>query len=145
MLYMLIMLLIFRRRKSSTLLGQPSKYNNKRIEDTEAQQLIHQLENILKQEELYKNPDLKLPELAARLNILPHTLSQLLNDNIGIRFQSFINKYRIAEAKKRLASDHHLTLEAIGYECGFNSKSTFYTAFKKTTGTTPARFRESIK
>lgn len=118
------------------------KYGNKRINETEADQLIKQLNELMNKEELFIDPDLKLPYLAQRLNILPHTLSQLLNENLNKNFTSFINEYRIEFAKKMIQTEAHLKLEAIGYDCGFNSKSTFYSTFKKLTGTTPASFKE---
>jgi AraC-like DNA-binding protein len=94
---------------------------------------------------LYKDPNLKLNDLARGINISSHLLSQLLNDNLGKSFNTYINEYRIREACKLIEINHHLTFEAIGYEVGFNSKSTFYTAFKKIKDTTPALFKESIE
>ena len=57
-------------------------------------------------------------------------------------FTIFVNEYRINQAKELIVTDKHLKLESIGYACGFNSKSTFYSAFKKITGMTPAQFKE---
>ena len=94
---------------------------------------------------LYKDPDLKLPDVASQLNILPHRLSQFLNDNLGKSFTIYLNEHRIEFAKGLIASSPHLKLESIGYECGFNSKSTFYSTFKKLTGTTPAKFKEDLE
>ena len=91
---------------------------------------------------LFKDPNLKLPQVADQLNLLPHTLSQVINDNLNKNFAGFINEYRIEFAKEKIALDSHLKLESIGYECGFNSKSTFYATFKNITGKTPAQFKE---
>lgn len=49
-------------------------------------------------EELYKNPNLKLSDVASRMNISAHQLSQLLNDNLGKSFSTYINEYRIDDA-----------------------------------------------
>ncbi|GMN10664.1 hypothetical protein MTsPCn9_23610 [Croceitalea sp. MTPC9] len=94
--------------------------------------------------ELYKNPDLKLSDVAKEINISPHFLSQFLNDNLGKGFSLFLNEYRIEAAEKMLWSNQHLTLEAIGQECGFKSNSTFYSAFKKIKGLTPAKFKRQL-
>jgi len=51
-----------------------------------------------------------------------------------------VNLFRIEAAKKLLQANSKLTIEAIGQECGFKSKSSFYSAFKKRTGTTPSKF-----
>lgn len=116
----------------------------KQIPDTEAQARITQLEKVLLETELYKNPNLKLNDLAQKINISAHQLSQLLNDNLGKNFSAYINEYRINAACQLIATHPHLTLEAIGYEVGYNSKSTFYTAFKKVKDTTPAFYKESL-
>ena len=102
------------------------------------------MNDLLEKEKIYTDADLKLSDVASRMNILPHTLSQLLNDNLGKSFTSLINEYRVQEAKNLIQSNTHLKLESVGYDCGFNSKSTFYSAFKKIAGTTPAKYKESI-
>ncbi len=76
-------------------------------------------------EELYKNPNLKLGDLASRMNMSAHQLSQLLNDNLGKSFSTYINEYRIDEACEKIENGSYFKIEEIGYEVGFNSKSTF--------------------
>jgi AraC-type DNA-binding domain-containing proteins len=93
---------------------------------------------------LYKDPNLKLNDLAQHINISMHQLSQLLNDNLGKSFSTYINEYRIAEACKLITTNERLTFEAIGYEVGYNSKSTFYAAFRKIKDMTPALYKESV-
>lgn len=142
MLYLLVMLLIFNKKKDAILFKSPIKYADKKIVKSDADPLLSQLQQLMIQEELYKNTQLKLPDVAQRLNILPHRLSQLLNDNVGKNFSAFINEYRIQAAKKLILTDDILSIEGIGYECGFSSNSNFYAVFKKHTGTTPARFKK---
>ncbi len=77
------------------------------------------------EKEMFKNPGLTLSELAKAINISSHQLSQVLNDNLGKNFTSYINEYRINRACLMIAANHPFSLEAIGYEVGFNSKSTF--------------------
>ena len=91
-------------------------------------------------QKLYKNPNLTLPVFAKKLNIRPQLLSQLLNNNLHKSFTLFINEYRIEEAKKLLKANSNLKIEVIAEKCGFNSNSTFYTVFKKITGSTPAKY-----
>lgn len=88
------------------------------------------------------NPELSLRSLASELDIHPNQLSWLLNDGFGKNFNEFINHYRV-EAFKKMAVDPenaHLTILAIAYDCGFNSKTVFNTYFKKETGMTPKQF-----
>jgi AraC-like DNA-binding protein len=145
-LYLNIPLFINRKKSNSLFLvdQDEKRYVNKKILDEHAQPLTDKLEKIITEEELYKNPDLKLSDLAKKINISAHQLSQLLNDNLGKSFTAYINEYRIEEACRLMVIDHGIKLEAIGYEVGFNSKSTFYTAFKKHKNTTPKGYKEQL-
>ncbi|UPK69048.1 helix-turn-helix domain-containing protein [Chitinophaga filiformis] len=120
-----------------------NKPEKKKIADNDARAWAEKLGQAIMDKALYKDPNLKLSDLARAINIPAHQLSQLLNDNLGKSFSTYINEYRINEACKLIATKEHLTFEAIGYEVGYNSKSTFYTAFKKVTDTTPALFKEN--
>lgn len=142
--YLLALFLFFNKKNKSVIFNGERKYAAKKIEETEAKKLIEQLTHLINKDEIYKDPNLKLPDVAAQLNILPHKLSQLLNDNIGKSFTVFINEFRVARAKELIQTNERIKLEAVGYDCGFNSKSTFYSAFKKIAGTTPAKFKESF-
>ncbi len=143
--YLLILLMIFTRKKDPDFMSRQAKYGNKKIEPEEADELHQRLDQLMKEGSIFKDPNLKLPDVAKKLNILPHKLSQLINDNLGKNFTIFINEYRVEAAKELIAANDLIKLESIGYECGFNSKSTFYTAFKKIEGTTPAKFKEELE
>ena len=103
--------------------------------------LLQQVEQTMQEHQLFKKPALKLKELASVTGIQAHTLSQVLNEVYPYGFATYVNEKRIEEAKKLMLSDSHFTLEGIGYESGFNSKSSFYTVFKKMTGFTPAEYK----
>ncbi len=141
--YLMILFLFFNRKKSKIIFNPTEKYADKKFESSEAEALIEVLRNVMSEESLYKNPNLKSSDVAKKIQLTTHQFSQLLNDNLGKNFASFVNEYRIEEAKKKLLSNSSFTLEAIAYECGFNSKSTFYTAFKKIVGITPSQFKSS--
>jgi len=143
-LYLVILLWVFKKRDDQFFFEENIKYDNKKIKADEAALMESNLDTIIKEKELFKNPDLRLNDVASQLHILPHYLSQFLNDNLGKSFSLFINEYRIEEAKRLLIKERNYTTEAIGYECGFNSKSTFFTTFKKLTGSTPANYRKNI-
>lgn len=120
------------------------KYANKKIDHVEAETLLQKLDQLMLAKSLYKNPQLKLNEVANELSIPKHQLSQLLNDNLGKPFRTFINEYRIKAACQMLGTNHQLSLEGIGYEVGFRSKSTFFTTFKKIQEVTPAQYQQKI-
>lgn len=145
-LYLNIFLFASKRKTSNPLLGGTDleRYANKKIAEEQASVLTNKLQRIITEEQLYKNPDLKLNDLAKKINISGHQLSQLLNDNLGKSFSAYINEYRINEACQMIANNSVIKLEAIGYEVGFNSKSTFYAAFKKYKNTTPTLYKEQL-
>lgn len=125
--------------------GTQEKYANKKINAVEADALLAKLDQLMLTKSIYKNSQLKLNEVATELEIPKHQLSQLLNDNLGKSFKTFINEYRINAACQILGTDHQLSLEGIGYEVGFRSKSTFFTTFKKLKQITPAQYQQTIK
>lgn len=136
--YLLIYLFI--KSKSS-----PAKapYQDKKIPSDEAAHTIQALQNLMKEKQLYTNPDITLADVAHHLTIKPHKLSQLLNDNLNQSFLTFINSQRIDLAKSYLKAEKHMKMDDLAYACGFNAQSTFYAAFKKSTGTTPAQYRKN--
>ena len=143
-LYVLFLLLFFRKNKKSISKPNKEKYADKKIETTDAKIHLEKLHTLMKEEKLFKNANLKSSDVAKRIQLTTHQFSQLLNDNLGKSFPVFINEYKISEAKVMIKESRNLTLEAIGFECGFNSKSTFYTTFKKIEGNTPAKYREQL-
>lgn len=114
------------------------KYSSKENDD-----MLQKLKYHLKNEKPYLNPDLTLNELAAQLQISSRQLSTLINSELGKSFFDLINSYRIEEAKNILqeSKDSKLTVLEVMYQVGFNSKSSFNTAFKKYTGKTPSSFK----
>jgi len=100
---------------------------------------------IMEGKKSYKNPELTLTDLADLTQISTKKLSHIINQKASVNFNTFINKYRIEEAKEMLVNPkfNHLNVVGIGHEVGFNSKATFYNVFKKMTDTTPAKFKKS--
>ncbi|WP_394802488.1 helix-turn-helix domain-containing protein [Aquimarina acroporae] len=92
----------------------------------------------------YLSPDINLLSLANRFEISKGYLSQLINNHTNTNFNDYINTLRIEASKKMLldTSYNNYTIESIGLECGFKSKSNFYNAFKKFTGSTPNQFKK---
>lgn len=102
--------------------------------------LLLDIEKRIKTQELFKNPKLTAPELAALVGIPPHTFSQLINTHHGKHFPDFINTFRIQYALNQFDKglNDNLSIEGIATESGFASRSAFYNAFKKITGLTPS-------
>nr|WP_299486275.1 helix-turn-helix domain-containing protein [uncultured Allomuricauda sp.] len=143
--YLLALLLFLGKKKNQNLFIPEQKYNLKKIDSTEASPMLERLRTLMDTEAPYTDPNLKSSDVAKAIKISVHQLSQLLNDNLNKSFPLFVNEYRIDKACKTLRLKNNLTLEAIGYECGFNSKSTFFTTFKKIKGVTPSQYKSSLK
>ena len=97
------------------------------------------MEKGMKEEKWFQNPSLSLRELATNINISSNKLSWLLNERIGQNFNEYINSCRLENFKANALNPaySHLTLLAIAYDNGFNSKTVFNTYFKKIEGVTP--------
>ena len=143
-IYLIILLFIFKYNNRTSFFEKKEKYKNRKL-DSKTLVLIESKLSIVIDEELYCNPNLTLTSIAKDLNIPAHTFSQFLNDNFNKSFSLFINELRIKKAKELLSVPNKYTIEAIGYESGFNSKSTFYTTFKKITSRTPSEYRKRFK
>jgi YesN/AraC family two-component response regulator len=115
--------------------------------EEEAIRLYEQLLQKIEVDEIYKDPDLTLDTLGDTINISGRKLSMLIQQKRQENFKTFINHYRVEEAKKLLSDDKysHYTFLGICYEAGFNSKSAFYRHFKQFTGLTPTVFQEQYK
>lgn len=87
--------------------------------------------------------DLSLNRLSESIAVSDNHISETLSQYLSTNFFHFVNGFRIEEAKKRL-HDKEKQVSTIAYEVGFNSKSTFNTAFKKFVGTTPSAYRNQI-
>ena len=143
-IYLVVLVLLYRKKTNDLFSATGQKYADKKLDQAEAQLIIGRLEKVMTEKELFKNPNLKVNDLAREINVSGHQLSQVLNDNIRKNFTLFVNEYRIKEACNILSQPTNLTIEAIGDEVGFNSKSTFFATFKKIKGTTPSAFQQSI-
>ncbi len=125
----------------------PKQSSKKALLDAgSATKIKEELLKLLEDKEAYLDPELSLRSLAEQLNIHPNQLSWLLNEELGKNFNQFINHYRI-EAFKRIAAqpeNSHLTILAIAYDCGFNSKTVFNTYFKKECGMTPKEYLNNL-
>ncbi len=113
-----------------------------KIGEKEERILLNRINSLMNEKKPYNNPNLKVDSFANELGITPNKLSQFLNENMGKNFSTFLNEYRVEEAKRILTSNTKYTIEAVGYEAGFSSKSSFYSIFRKITGITPLAFQK---
>lgn len=105
-----------------------------------------QLLALMENEKPYLDSEITLPKLGKMLLLNTYQTSYLINNCFGENFYTFINRYRLEECKRRLlnADYDHLSILGIAFDSGFNSKTTFNTSFKKSTGLSPKEFKEKM-
>lgn len=110
---------------------------------SEEARLAEALRHALEVREVYREPELKVADLARRLGTSEHRLSRLITQGLGERnFNQLVNRHRIAHACRRLADPHDAAgILDISLDCGFASLGPFNRAFKATTGMTPSAYR----
>jgi AraC-like DNA-binding protein len=120
----------------------PHKYKKALFNPSELELYKDRLVGLMDKEELFLNPELSLRLLAEYMNLPPNHMSQLLNEGFEQNFAEYVNTYRLEHFKTNLESksSHHLTLLALAYDSGFNSKTVFNTFFKKKVGMTPKAY-----
>ncbi|SFG49555.1 helix-turn-helix domain-containing protein [Pontibacter chinhatensis] len=130
---------------SSTHVAMTEK--QKRLSDSQLVFLQEKLEQLMRREKVYLDNELSLPTLAQRVGVSAHELSYLINAAYCENFYSFVNRHRVEEAKHLLVSQQYEQLNMVGiaYQAGFNSKTTFNTAFKKWTGQSPSQYLQGLK
>lgn len=119
------------------------KYEKSALTPAAATRIERKLRAAMVDDHLHRDANLSLWDLAQHVGASPNYISQTLNEAIGMSFFDFVNGHRIAEAQSLLRTTNDTVL-AICYAVGFNSRSSFYTAFRKVTGQTPAAYRKTL-
>lgn len=103
---------------------------------------IEQIENHLKTKKVFLDPKLSLAQISVTLDIPIKDLSYIINNHFGVRFNDFINRYRIDYFSKMLNEEYleKYTIDSLITQAGFSSKSTFHAAFKKVYNCTPSQY-----
>ena len=117
------------------------------LPEKELENLKAKLQNLMRNDKIYLEPNLTLNDLAKSIGVNSAVLSFAINKGFDKNFNDFVNEYRIGEVKKKLngGAAENLNLLGIAFDCGFNSKATFNRAFKKFTGTSPKEFQTSTE
>lgn len=124
-------------------------YEDSKENETDEEYVVwkEKLSALMKEKELFQNPQLTLSDVAKELNTNSKNVSSVVNSGFKMNFNDFVNHYRVEAVKEKLkkGEQNTSTLLGIALDCGFNSKATFNRAFKKSTSLSPKDYLEKIK
>ena len=118
------------------------KYSKSGLSEEDSNAFQDKLQAYMQKEKPWLNPTLTLSDLAESIDITTHQLSQLLNEHIGENFYDYVNSFRLEYFLRQMqeSRSRKYTLLSVAYDCGFNSKTTFNTYFKKIKGKSPSEY-----
>lgn len=107
-------------------------------------QIGQEVEFLLNEEKIYTNADLTIKGISSRLNRQEYLVSKAINFYFRKSFPELLNEYRVKHATRLIHSAvfDEMSIEGIAQECGYNSISAFYRAFKSIKGITPAKLKQ---
>ena len=128
--------------KPLELITDSKKYQRSGLKQKDVADLVNKIGKYMVIQKPYLERELTIYDLSEQLKISRHTLSEVINEHMGMNFYNLVNEYRVNEVKERMKSKEYrqLTILAIAYDSGFNSKSSFNTIFKEKTGQTPSEY-----
>lgn len=140
-------IIVFKALTTPEIFNNPElliREKKRSLSESKREQYLMKLEKYVQEHKPYLSSTINLNELADMVDIPPRSLSEVLNDSLNQNFFDFINTYRINEAEQLLTNskDISITVSEILYDVGFNSKSAFYSAFKKYKGYSPAQLKQ---
>ncbi|WP_370090117.1 helix-turn-helix transcriptional regulator [Ekhidna sp.] len=142
----LISFIMFSNHEIFTPLGDKKKYKNINLTPDQIAHHQERIERVMEVEQPYLQSDFNLTALSELTAIPKYLLSRFFSENMNKSFTDFTNSYRIEKAKRLLADpkfDNH-KIAYIAYECGFNSLSSFNSAFRKNVDTSPSEYKKMV-
>ncbi len=128
----------------TTTNGNSIKYAKSTLDPDSISVHVEKLNQLMTSQKVYLDKELRLTDLAEKMELNAHHLSQLINQHFHLSFFDFVNKYRVNEAKSIIQNNPDFTLLQVAFDAGFNNKTSFVNAFKKFEKTTPSSFRGKL-
>lgn len=117
------------------------RYQRSHINGLDTRTILSRLRELMELDRMFLDDRLSLRALSEKLGVSTHQLSEILNSELRMNFKSYINSYRIEEAKRKLSLRADANILNLAFECGFNSKTVFNTTFVRIVGKTPTEYR----
>lgn len=132
--------------KEVLLALKEEKYKSSGLNEKMVAGYKNKIISFMEMEKGYTDPKLSLTTMSQNLNIPKQYISEILSIHLNTNFQDFVNGYRVEAFENCVQKEQyaHLTLMGIANEVGFNSKSNFYTTYKKIKGLTPYEYKKSL-
>lgn len=111
------------------------------LTNIDADTMLAEVEGLMQEQELFRQPDLALSTLAERIGLSSYQLSELINTRLGKGFSRYVREFRVEAAEDMLLEEPDASVLSVGLSVGFTSQSNFYEAFREITGMTPGQFR----
>ena len=108
---------------------------------------VEALNYVFQEDEIYRDPNLTLSDLAEALKTNRNIISKTINQEFQMNFNDFVNSWRVKAVMESLkkGKEAQFTLLSLALDAGFNSKTTFNRAFKKQQGVTPREFLKDLE
>ena len=137
---------LYRRRKSTPVSEMPDEESAEESpkvssEDEKECDLMRRICQVVEEQRLYLNPDLKVTDIANALGSNRTTVSNCINAQCDCSFPQFVNTYRVAFSQELMLNQPDIKITEVWMAAGFPSESTFFRIFKDITGTTPNAWR----
>lgn len=132
--------------KKSNTAKVPEKYSKSSLNESQKDEILDQLCQVMQSEEYFTNNMASLPHLSKKIGCVSHHVSQVINERLGKSFFEWMAELRVEKAKELLSQNENqnITIEELAERVGYNSKSSFNKAFKKHTSQTPTQFKNTL-
>lgn len=137
--------IFFEIQKLVIELKNEEKYKNYELKSDEMNKIINAIQSYFKTKKSHLDSEFNLDKLSSDLNISKVKITQALNVELKTNFYQYINSLRVEEAKRLIDKKQDANFVTIGYESGFKNKSTFYKYFKQITGATPSDYKKATE
>ncbi|WP_225600770.1 helix-turn-helix domain-containing protein [Myroides odoratimimus] len=121
-----------------------NKYEKSKFANEFVGEYKEKIEKVILKEKLFLKTNCSLDLVEKLTRIQKHHLSQFFSTEYGKNFNTYINELRVEYAKETLkAREYNVSVSELGEECGFNSRTSFFRAFKKYVGVSPSEYIEN--
>ena len=131
--------------RPSFLFEKNKKYQRSVLSPDYKASKLRLIRNTMEGEKLYLNQDFSLELLSVSTGLSKHHISQIINEELKCSFFEYTHQFRIEEAKRLMQSTDFVKIEALAYDLGYRSKSSFFNAFKRNTRQTPAEYLKTVQ